>query len=100
MIIGYPTTDADLDAMYEADLAKDWEEQNREPEINRFGIYNQLGYAWDALSEAVSNLAEAASLAEGHPYADRIASFQADVEDVQRDLQKIRDRLMQEVRSA
>lgn len=100
MTVGYPTTDADLDAMYEADLAQDWEEQNREPEINRFGIFNQLGYAWDELSEVISNLAEAAGLAEGHPYADRIISFQNDVEEVQRDLQKIRDQLMKEVKSA
>lgn len=97
---GYPTTDADLDAMYEADLARDWEEQNKEPEIDRFGIYYQLGYAWDELSEVVSNLAEAAGLAEGHPYADRIISFQNDVEEVQKDLQKIRDQLMKEVRTA
>lgn len=97
---GYPTTDADLDAMYEADLARDWEEQNKEPEIDRSGIFDQLGYAWDELSEVVSNLAEAAGLAEGHPYADRIISFQNDVEEVQRDLQKIRDQLMKEVRTA
>lgn len=72
-------TDADLDRMYEAAVAQDWEEQNREDpqeEIARIAAhkaYKLLSQAFDALGSAVD---------EGSKYFDAVTSYCNDIEDM------------------
>lgn len=68
--------------------------------MERFEVDNVLGQARDGLDKAFDGLADAADKAAGHPVEDRIISILNDVESLQKEIEKIRDRLMEEVKSA
>ncbi len=89
-----------LDAMYEAESARMWEEQNMEPEIDRTAVASSLGEVWDLLSESHDKMASAADEAEGLPVYDRIVSMMDDIESMQAAVKRMRERIEQEVRSA
>ena len=79
----------DLDAMIEARNEQEWEDQNKE-ELPASGILEELGSAWDRVSEAFDHLAEAVGLAEGFPIECRIESVMNDLEDLQNEISKLK----------
>jgi len=79
----------DLDAMYEARCAQDWEDQNREPEMDVCGVDAQLGYAWDEMENAYNHLAEAIGIAEDFPVEYKIQSVLDELENLQNEVRKI-----------
>ena len=92
MVTGYP-----MNGRVEAPVM-DVEE---EKELDSYGVFYDLGKAWSALSDAGSRLADAADRAEGFPPVEaRIVSVLEAVEGLQGEIQQMREKLMQEVRSA
>lgn len=91
MVTGYP-----MSGRVEAPVM-DVEEPK---ELDNYGVYYQLGYAWDALSKACGRLAEAAGIAEGFPAEARIVSVLEATEKLQDEINQIRERLMREVMTA
>ena len=91
MVTGYP-----MSGRVEAPVM-DVEE---EKELDSYGVFYDLGKAWSALSDAGSRLADAADRAEGFPVEARIVSVLEAVEALQGEIQQMREKLMQEVRSA
>lgn len=74
----------DVDRIYEAAVADDWEEQNR-PESERFPEWKEavdkLTLAKESIAEAVALIFEASDMVEGSTFEDRIASFGSCFED-------------------
>lgn len=82
---------SDLDMMIEIRDAREWEEQNREPEIPKSAIVAGLGYASACLSEAVNDwLAEACDFAEGTPVERKIQSLIDRLDDMQKEIRIIK----------
>lgn len=79
----------DLDAMIAARNAREWEDQNAEPEMDVCGCVSQLGYAWDKMCEAYDHLAEADGMAEGFPAEHRIQSVLDTLENLKDEIRKI-----------
>lgn len=79
------TTDVELDRMYEAAIADEWEEQNRE-DPEREAIAVAIGKAVDLMNEARDVLDGA--IDEDSKYFDRIVSFCSDIEDLVSELKK------------
>ena len=75
------TTDAELDRMYEAELADEWEEINKPPE-RKYPEWNEainkLEVAKELLSEVSEILTAGAELVEGSFEDDRILSLQSE----------------------
>ena len=80
----------DLDAMIEARNAREWEEQNAEPEMDVCGVASELGYAWDELEKGYSRLAEACGKAEGFPAEYKIQSLIDRLEDLQDEIRELK----------
>jgi len=75
--------------------------EETEKELEYFGVYYALGAAFDALCKVSGKLADAEKRTEGFPaYGDRIASMSGEVDRLQDEIEKMRGRLMKEVRSA
>ena len=78
-------TDTELDRMYEAALADDWEEQNR-PESEKFPNWEKavsgLQIAKATLAAAAAILYEAQEMIEGSTQEDRIGSLAASVDEM------------------
>ena len=74
----------DVDRIYEAALADEWEEQNR-PESESFPDWKEatekLKQARALISDAVTLIFEASNMVEGSTFEDRIASFGSCFED-------------------
>lgn len=79
----------DLDAMIEARNAREWEEQNAEPEMDVCGVDSQLGYAWDEMEKAYNHLAEAIGIVEDFPVEHKIQSVLDELENLQNEIRKI-----------
>lgn len=79
----------DVDAMYEARCAQEWEEINEEPEIPFHLVDSELNYAWGEMSDAYDRLAWACDYAEGHPVYYRIQSLLNDLENLQNEVKKL-----------
>lgn len=90
----------DIGAMIEARNAREWEEANREPEMDPEAVDLSLGDALSELTDACGDLAMAAAEAEGFPYAARIMSLFADLETIQDEITSLRARISEEVKSA
>lgn len=72
------TTDAELDRMYEAAVADDWEEQNRDcPE--RESVNEAINKAVELLTKAAEILCGAVD--EKSKLYDRISSYGSDLDD-------------------
>jgi len=75
------TTDAELDRMYEAAIADEWEEINKTPE-RKYPEWNdaikKIESARELLSEAAEILKAGAELVEGSFEDDRILSLQSE----------------------
>lgn len=82
------TTDAELDRMYEAAIADEWEEINRTPERKYpewTDAIKKLEAARALLSEAAEMLTAGAELVEGSFEDDRILSLQSETEHLAND---------------
>lgn len=78
-------TDAQLDAIKEAEDARIWEELNAEDPKAQQAV-DLLNKAVKALEEAEKHLQEAAGLVEHTPETDRIASLNMSAEDLEIDV--------------
>ena len=78
----------DLDAMIEARNAREWEEQNAEPEMPVGDVEAHLSAAIRLLNEAYDKIAAAANSADGFPMADKLDSILYDLENIQNDVEK------------
>ena len=89
-------TDAQLDAIYEAALADDWEEQNH-PTRDNFQEWDcaveNIGKAENWLKDVVSVLNDAARMVENSTEDDRILSIASEVEFLMVDLKKQKERM-------
>ena len=90
------TTDTELDMMYEAAVADDWEEQNKPAAM----VYpewvlaiKKVQTAQAMLSEAVELLKDAAEMIPDSREDDRILSIADEVEFLLQDLQKQEERM-------
>ena len=82
---GEKMTDAQLDAIKEAEDARIWEELNKtDPKVE--SAVGHLRRAVAAFKEAERHLREAAELVEHTPETDRIASLNMDTEDLEVDI--------------
>lgn len=82
-MVGYPRQDAGL--MYEAEIARQWEEQNRNalPDWMMAGRAEQsLRWATEELDKACDSVNEAAEHYKGTAEEDKIRSFLTQMEDI------------------
>lgn len=88
-------TGFNVDAMLESARSADWERMNRRtPAAERIGLaVPYMTKAWNRISDAVNNLAEAAGEAEGTSAEDRITSLLNDLENLKCDLRALMDKL-------
>ena len=86
------TTDVELDRMYEAALADDWEEQTR-PHPGREDAIVNLKSATAFLSEAIDVLKEAQERMDGSSQYDRIGSLADEVGFLLTDIEKQIERM-------
>ena len=90
------TTDAELDRMYEAAIADEWEEINRTPE-RKYPEWNEaikkLEAAKELLSEASEILTKSAQLVAGSYEDDRILSLQSEAYYLAADVTKQMERM-------
>ena len=86
-------SDLILDSMIEARNAMEWEELNREPEVDMDEAAGLLGDALDDISIVFKDLGEAAAAVKGHPMEDRILSLFKDLELVQDDMVSMKARI-------
>ena len=81
----------DLDAMYEARCAREWEKNNEDTEVPVYLIESELRNAWGECSDANDRLAWACEYAEGTPAENRIQSLIDDLEKIQGEIKKIEE---------
>lgn len=90
------TTDTELDMMYEAAVADEWEEQNK-PAAKVFPMWDtaigNVKTAQARLTEAVELLKDAAEMIPDSREDDRILSIADEVEFLLQDLQKQEERM-------
>ena len=86
------TTDTELDRMYEAALADDWEEQNQ-PHPGTVVAIVGLKSATAFLSEAIDVLKEAQEHMDGSSHYDRIGSLADEVGFLLKDIEKQIERM-------
>ena len=86
------TTDVELDRMYEAALADDWEDQNQ-PHPGRGDAIGNLKSATAFLSEAIDVLKEAQEHMDGSSQYDRIGSLADEVGFLLKDIEKQIERM-------
>lgn len=86
------TTDVELDRMYEAALADDWEDRNQ-PHPGREDAIGNLKSATAFLMEAVAVLKEAQGNMDGSPQCDRIGSLADEVGFLLKDIEKQIERM-------
>ena len=96
MITGFRTEPTqDVDAMWEADAAAEWERLNaddpEEEKIKSAGWW--LSSAYDSVAEAMTSIGEAVKEADGTVAYDRIVSLLDDLSDLQTELYIMRDNM-------
>ena len=86
-------TDIELDTAIERDAEQQWEEQNSSDESEKvFNAYAPMCRAVDGLREALSRMAEAVDQLEGTSSYDKLMSLMNDLEDLECDAVRARDR--------
>ena len=96
MITGFrnePTQD--VDAMWEADAAAEWERINEttDDEHKFIEASYHLDKAWDMISEGFTALADAAGEAEGTVAEDRIVSIMNAIEDLSEEIRIMKEKM-------
>ena len=94
-VTGYPQTDREIDLMYEAESERMWEEQNHDADWDR--AIESCGYINAALEhlEKVGKLLEKArDEVDGLPGEYRIGSLIESFEDLECELEKIRQQFI------
>ncbi len=90
--------DWQLDAMWENESERIWEEQNQDVDLTE--AITRMGYAYDHTCDVCTRLAEAAESAKGTVYEDRIMSIFNDMEELQADINSLHERMKEEARKA
>ena len=90
--------DWQLDAMYEAESDRIWEEQNKDVDLTE--AITRMGYAYDHACSTGSRLAEAAEGAKGTVFEARIMSIFEDLEQLQADINSLQERMKEEARKS
>jgi len=88
--------DWQVGAMWEADAARQWEEENKGPDLTE--AITHLGYAFDYAKSAADWLKEAARNAEGSVFEQRILSIFDDLEQLKTDMIGTETRMKEEAR--
>lgn len=88
--------DWQLDAMYEAESDKIWEEQNKDRSLTE--VIDQMQYAMNYSEDVARNLGEAINEAKGTVYEARIMSIFEDLERLQDDMTSLKARMEEEAR--
>ena len=81
----------DVDAMWEADAAAEWERLN-EPDPSEKALKEaakMLVGVVESLDKATDSVAEAVNILEGTPMEDRVASIMDDLEDICCDVRRM-----------
>lgn len=85
MLTGFRTEPVqDIDAMYEADTAAEWERLNEEPEdAEKYrDAASEMEDACEKLGDAMNYMSDAAHEADGTVGYDRVVSLMNDLEDI------------------
>lgn len=90
--------DWQLDAMWEAESDRIWEEQNKDVDLTE--SITRMGYAFEHACDAGQRLAEAAEGAKGTVFEDRIMSIFNDLEQLQADINSLQERMKEEARKS
>lgn len=90
--------DWQLDAMWENESERIWEEQNKDTDLSE--AITRMGYAFDHACTVSGRLAEAAESAKGTVYEARIMSIFEDLEQLQSDINSLQQRMKEEARKA
>lgn len=90
--------DWQLDAMWEAESDRIWEEQNKDVDLTE--SITRMWYAFDHACDAGKWLAEAAEGAKGTVFEDRIMSIFNDLEQLREDINSLQDRMKEEARKS
>lgn len=90
--------DWQLDAMYEAESDKIWEDQNKDRSL--IEVIDYMQYAMNYSEDMARNLGEAIEAAKGTVYEARIASVFEDLERLQDDLTSLKARMEEARKSA
>lgn len=88
--------DWQLDAMYEAESDKIWEEQNKDRSLTE--VIDQMQYAMNYSEDVARNLGEAINEAKGTVFEARIMSIFEDLERLQDDMTSLKARMEEEAR--
>ena len=88
--------DWQLDAMWENESDRIWEEQNKDVDLTE--AITWMGYAYDHACDTGARLAEAAESAKGTVFDDRIMSIFNDLERLQDDINSLQERMKEEQR--
>ena len=88
--------DWQVGAMWEADAARQWEEENKDVDLTE--AITRMGYAFDYACSAGQRLAEAAEGAKGTVFESRIMSIFEDLENLQGDINSLQERMKEEAR--
>lgn len=87
------TTNADLDRMYEAAMAQEWEERNAGDYPGWLEAVKGIQAAVNWLHDAAEQLTTAAALVAGSSETDRISSLADEIEFLSKDLEKQAERM-------
>lgn len=90
--------DWQLDAMWEAESDRIWEEQNKDVDLTE--AITRMEYAFEHASDAGQRLAEAAEGAKGTVFEDRIMSIFNDLEQLREDINSLQERMKKEARKS
>lgn len=90
--------DWQLDAMWEAESDRIWEEQNKDPDLGE--AITKMEYAMDHAADTATHLGESIEAAKGTVYEAQIMSIFNDLAQLQVDMNTIKTRMQEEARKA
>ena len=90
--------DWQLDAMWEEESDRIWEEQNKDPDLTE--AINRMDWAMDHAADVATHLGEAIKEAEGTVYEARIMSIFEDLKTLQSDMTGLKARMEEEKRKS
>lgn len=90
--------DWQLDAMWENESARIWEEQNKDPDLSE--AITRMDWAMDHAADVATHLGEAIEAAKGTVYEARIMSIFEDLETLQDDMTSLKARMEEEKRKS
>ena len=90
--------DWQVGAMWEADAARQWEEENKDVDLRE--SITEVGYAMDYAGSLAEWLGKAANDAKGSVFEARIMSVFEDLERLQDDMTSLKARMEEEARKS